>query len=186
MLQQSLSQVGLAGDDELDFEKLVVISFGTKIVSNRTRMRQRLNAVTTAAATAGRSMAVATDRGRRYLHRNKKLVANLAQILLVPTFTTMKELRRVFKAKQCRAGDTQIHHNSAIRKGTSIALNSAEIKILRTNTKTRCRELSHEIISYLIELLLQCVMWNYPQPMDSHGLVPSHPLGRRNHYSYYF
>ena len=41
-------------------------------------------------------------------------------------------------------------------------LNSAETKIVRTNAKTPGGEFSFDVISYLIKLLLQCVMWNYP------------------------
>ena len=66
--QQSLYQVGLARDDEIDFETLVVVLFGFQIVSDRARTRRRLIAVITAAATAGRATAIAMDRGRIFLH----------------------------------------------------------------------------------------------------------------------
>ena len=92
--RQSLIQVGLARDDEIDFEKLVVVLFGFQIMSDRARTRRRLIAVITAAATAGRATAIAMDRGRIFLHWNRKLVTIWAHNLLVPTVTTMKELQR--------------------------------------------------------------------------------------------
>ena len=46
-----------------------------------------------------------------------------------------------------------IHHNGALRNGKAIALNSAKIKIVRTETKTPHEEFSQRIISYLIKLL---------------------------------
>ena len=55
-----------------------------------------------------------------------------------------------FKARQRKAGDnapSQIHHNGALQKGKAIALNSAGIKIVRTNAKTPCWEFSHDVIS---------------------------------------
>ena len=81
-----------------------------------------------------------------------------------------------FKARRYKAGDntlSQIHHNSTLQKGKAIALSSAEIKIVRTDAKTPGGEFSLDVISYLIELLLQYVMWNYPQPTGGHGLVPT-------------
>ena len=72
------------------------------------------------------------------------LVWELTTKLLVLTFTTMKELQRL-RSKTILAEDntlSQIHHNFTLRKGKAIALNSAEIKIVRTNAKTPFREFS--------------------------------------------
>ena len=106
---------------------------------------------------------------------------------IVPTFTTMKELQRVFKAIQLRRGT--IHYlkfttTARLRKCKAIALNSAEIKIVRTNAKTPSGEFSHEAIRYLIELLLQGVTWNYLQPTDGHGLVRTHRTRTITRYPY--
>ena len=79
---------GIAG---IDFERLVVISFGIKIMCDSARTRWRLIAVITVAATARRSTATAMDRERRFLHRNRKLVTIWAHNLLFPIFTTMKK-----------------------------------------------------------------------------------------------
>ena len=59
-----MSQIGLTRDDKIDFERLVVVSFG--------KSYEQL--VNTAAATDGRSIAMATNRRRIFLHRNGKLV----------------------------------------------------------------------------------------------------------------
>ena len=72
----------------------------------------------------------------------------------------MKELQRL-RSKTILAEDntlSQIHHNFTLRKGKAIALNSAEIKIVRTKAKTPSGEFSLEVISYLIQLLFQRVM----------------------------
>ena len=69
-------------------------------------------------------------------------------------FYNNKRASKVFKAIQCRAGDNtllQIHDNDAFQKGKAIALNSAEIKIVRINATTPSAEFSHKVISYLIK-----------------------------------
>ena len=51
------------------------------------------------------------------------------------------------------AGDnllSQIHNNGALQNGKAIAVNYAEIKIVRTEVKTPHEEFSQWIISYLI------------------------------------
>ena len=44
---------------------------------------------------------------------------------------------------------------------------------MRTEAETPNEEFSQQIISYLIELLLQCLTWNYPRPTDGPRLVPT-------------
>ena len=90
--RQSLSHVGLARDDEVDFERFVVVSFDIKIVNDMARLRRRLIAVITVAATAGRSTAAAMDRKRRFLPQNGKIVTIWTQNLIISIFTTKKEL----------------------------------------------------------------------------------------------
>ena len=56
------------------------------IVRDQARTRQRLVAVAAVATTAGISMALAMERGTRFLHWNGKLVTCWAHNLLVPSF----------------------------------------------------------------------------------------------------
>ena len=93
-----------ARDDKLDFERLVVVLFGIKIVSDRARTRWRLIAVVTAAAMAGRSTAAAMGRGRRFLRQNGKLVTTWAHNLLVPIFTMIKDFEGIQSKKQKGGG----------------------------------------------------------------------------------
>ena len=136
-----MSQVGLTRDGGVDFERFVVVLFGVEIMSHRARMRQRLVAAIAVFTSCGISMATAMDRGRRFLHR--KLVVIWAHNPLLPNFTTVKRLGNDKIGKQLLGDNalSQIHHNGTLRKGKTIALNSAEIKIVRTVAKLHKRSL---------------------------------------------
>ena len=68
----------------------------------------------------------------------------------------MKELQGTPKQDDIRRGTICYlkFTKTVLRKGKTIALNFAEIKIVRTNAKTAGGEFSLEVISYLIKLLL--------------------------------
>ena len=58
----------------------------------------------------------------------------------------LKGFKKGSRQKSKRAGDntlSQIHHNDTLRKGKAIALNSAEIKIVRTRAQTLHWRVAH-------------------------------------------